>query len=254
MKRKIYSELLKWKSKGGKTALLIEGARRIGKSYIALEFARNEYDSYILIDFSKTTAKVKNLFKNYLEDLDTFFELLQLYYATRLTTRKSLVIFDEIQAFPPARAAVKHLVADGRFDYIETGSLVSIRNNVRNIVIPSEEESITMHPMDFEEFLWAMGDEVMMPLIRKHFEAMKPMNEAHRTTMDMLRRYMIVGGMPQVVGRYVETRDFNAVDEEKRLIIKEIAKMRDCESAFLWLSEFGYTTKSLEKCANKFSI
>lgn len=280
MKRKIYSELLKWKSKGGKTALLIEGARRIGKSYIALEFARNEYESYILIDFSKTTAKVKNLFKNYLEDLDTFFELLQLYYATRLTTRKSLVIFDEIQAFPTARAAVKHLVADGRFDYIETGSLVSIRNNVRNIVIPSEEESITMHPMDFEEFLWAMGDEVMMPLIRKHFEAMKPMNEAHRTTMEMLRRYMIVGGMPQVVGRYVETRDFNAVDEEKRLIIKiyrddigkyagkmkakvtaifddipaqlknnervfrlsaikEKAKMRDYESAFLWLSEAG---------------
>ena len=181
MKRKIYDDLVKWKNeKDGTTALLIEGARRIGKSYIAEEFARNEYDSYILIDFSKAPSMVKGWFDEYLEDIGTLLQNIQLHYKKQLTQRKSLIIFDEVQKCPRAREAIKTLVADHRFDYLETGSLISIKKNVDNIVIPSEEDGIEMYPMDFEEFLWAMGNEMLMPYIKKQFDSMKPMGEFHR--------------------------------------------------------------------------
>ena len=176
MKRKIYSQLVEWKqTEKGKSALLIEGARRIGKSYIVEEFARNEYDSYILIDFNHTDAEVIALFENYSTRLDMLFQMLSLHYNVQLKKRKSLIIFDEVQQYPPARALIKYLVADGRYDYIETGSLISIHKNVKDIVIPSEEQRLPMYPMDFEEFLWAMGNETLMPFLQKQYAAGKPM-------------------------------------------------------------------------------
>ena len=213
--------MLQWKqTKDGSTALLIEGARRIGKSYIAVEFARNEYDSYILIDFSKAPARVKNWFDEYLEDVDILLQNIQLHYKTRLTPRKSLIIFDEVQKCPRAREAIKALVEDHRFDYIETGSLISIRKNVMDIVIPSEEDSIEMYPMDFEEFLWAMGNDMMAEYINRQFEAKKPMGDFHREAMRLFRQYLIVGGMPQAVDEYVKSKDFDRVDAVKRQILR----------------------------------
>ena len=221
MRRKIYNSLLKWKQeKNGTTALLIEGARRIGKSYIAEAFARNEYESYILIDFSKAPPRVKNWFDEYLEDIDTLLQNIQLHYKKRLKPRKSLIIFDEVQKCPRAREAVKALVADHRFDYLETGSLISIKKNVDNILIPSEEEGLDMYPMDFEEFLWAMGNEVLMPYIRSRFEKRQPMGEFHREALHYFRQYLIVGGMPQAVAEYAQTRDFTKVDSIKRQILR----------------------------------
>ena len=221
MKRKIYDSLLKWKlEKDGTTALLIEGARRIGKSYIAEEFARNEYDSYILIDFSKAPSRVKGWFDEYLEDVDTLLQNIQLHYKKQLTPRRSLIIFDEVQKCPRAREAVKALVADHRFDYIETGSLISIKKNVENIVIPSEEDGIDMYPMDFEEFLWAMGNEVLMPYIKSRFEKRRPMGDFHREALHYFRQYLIVGGMPQAVAEYAASRDFTRVDAVKRQILR----------------------------------
>ena len=172
MKRKIYDKLLKWKQEQqGETALLIDGARRVGKSYIVKEFARREYKSHILIDFNKANKEVKELFENYLDNLDMFFMHLSSYTSTQLHERESVIVFDEVQQYPKARAAIKYLVEDGRYDYIETGSLISIKKNVEGIVIPSEEEHLKMYPMDFEEFLWAMGEEMLMPFIRSAFEA-----------------------------------------------------------------------------------
>ncbi len=221
MKRKIYDSLLKWKlEKDGMTALMIEGARRVGKSYIAEEFAKNEYDSYILIDFSKAPARVREWFDEYLEDVDTLLQNIQLHYKKQLTPRRSLIIFDEVQKCPRAREAIKTLVADHRFDYIETGSLISIKKNVKNIVIPSEEDGVEMYPMDFEEFLWAMGNEVMMPYIRDKFAKQQTMGEFHREALHYFRQYMIVGGMPQAVAEYVESRDFTRVDAVKRQILR----------------------------------
>ena len=279
MKRKIYSQLLDWKNnRKGEVALLIEGARRIGKSYIVEEFAKNEYSSYILIDFNKASTKVKRWFVDYMEDLDTFFELLEQHYHVKLVPHQSVIIFDEVQLYPRARAAIKYLVADGRYDYLETGSLFSIKSNVKNIVIPSEERAIEMHPMDFEEFLWAMDNETLMPFLEKQFAAGKPMKELHREAMDLFRRYLIVGGMPQAVEKYVQTRDLEQVDAIKRDILaiyrndirkyagrlamkvesifdeipaqlqrnerkfrladlKKDARMRDYETAFMWLSD-----------------
>ena len=227
MKRKIYQQLLDWKhDRRGEVALLIEGARRIGKSYIVEEFAKNEYDSYLLIDFSRVNPKVIEFFDLYLDDLDMLFTSLELYGKKKLIPRKnptdeasSLIIFDEIQFCPRARSAIKHLVADHRFDYIETGSLISIKKNVKDIMLPSEEHAIEMYPMDFEEFLWAMGDEMMMPFIKMQFEKRKPMEAFHRKALDYFRQYMIVGGMPQAVQTYVDTRDFDKVDERKRDIL-----------------------------------
>lgn len=227
MRRKIYNKLLEWKKDHkGDTALLIEGARRIGKSYIVEEFARKEYTSYILVDFSKVNPQVMEFFNLYLDDLDMLFMNLELYFRQKLTPRqtkdeeaRSLVIFDEVQFCPRARAAIKHLVADRRYDYIETGSLISIKKNVKDIMLPSEEHAIEMFPMDFEEFLWAMGDEMLMPYIRMRFDKRLPMEAFHRRAMDYFRQYLIVGGMPQAVAKYVETRDFEKVDEVKRDIL-----------------------------------
>ena len=212
---------MEWKKiSNGSSAMLIEGARRIGKSYIAEKFARQEYESYILIDFSKAPKQVKGWFDIYLEDLDTLFMNIQLHYKKKLYPRKSIIIFDEVQDCPRARAAIKHLVKDGRFDYLETGSLISIKKNVKNILIPSEEDSIEMHPMDFEEFLWAMGDEMLMSYIQTQFEKKHPMGDFHRRAINLFRQYMIVGGMPQAVLSYIETHDFEKVDYVKRQILK----------------------------------
>lgn len=221
MKRKIYDEMLKWKKGGaGKTALLIDGARRVGKSYIAEEFARTEYKTYILVDFNRAGDDIKELFKNYLNDLDTFFMYLSGYYNVKLYEHESLIIFDEVQLFPKARAAIKYLVADGRFDYMETGSLMSIKKNVQDIVIPSEERHIKMYPMDFEEFLWVMENDTLMDIVRRCFSEKKPMGQTmHRKTMDYFRQYLIVGGMPQAVEEYAQSRDFDRVDRVKRDIL-----------------------------------
>ena len=207
MKRKIYNELLKWKEKEShRTALLIDGARRVGKSYIAEKFGSNEYKSYILIDFFQAGNEVKDLFENYLNDLDTFFKYLSAIYETKLYNHNSLIIFDEIQFYPRARAAIKYLVKDGRYSYLETGSLVSIKENVKDILIPSEERHIKMYPMDFEEFLWATGNESLMEIIRENFDNKKPMGQVlHRKAMNCFRQYLIIGGMPQAVSEYVQT-------------------------------------------------
>ncbi len=221
MKRKIYDKLLDWKEKSnGSTAVLIDGARRVGKSYIAEEFARDQYKSYILIDFNRAGKDIRDLFMNHLENLDAFFLYLSAYYNKKLYKRKSVIIFDEVQMFPRARAAIKYLVADGRYDYIETGSLMSIRKNVKDIVIPSEERHISMYPMDFEEFLWALGDDTLMPVIKQCFDNKRPVGQLlHCKAMDYFRQYMIVGGMPQAVAKYLETHDFEAVDSVKRDIL-----------------------------------
>lgn len=222
MKRKVYDKLLDWKEKSnGSTAVLIDGARRVGKSYIAEEFARDQYKSYIMIDFNRAGKDIRELFMNHLENLDTFFMYLSAYYNKKLYDRESVIIFDEVQMFPRARAAIKYLVADGRYDYIETGSLMSIRKNVKDIVIPSEERHISMYPMDFEEFLWALGDDTLVPVIKQCFDNKRPVGQMlHRKAMDYFRQYMIVGGMPQAVTKYVESHDFEAVDSVKRDILR----------------------------------
>ena len=221
MRRKLYDTLLKWrKNSAGRSAVLIDGARRVGKSYIVREFGENEYKTFVLIDFSRAAQAIKDFFLNDLEDLDQFFLKISEYYGIRLYPRETLFIFDEVQAFPRAREAIKALVEDGRFDYIETGSLISINRNVRDIVIPSEEDRVKMHPMDFEEFLWAKGDSVRMDFVREHFKEMKPCGESfHRKMMDAFREYMVVGGMPQAVETFIRTGDIGAVDAVKRRIL-----------------------------------
>ena len=222
MKRKIYYKIMDWKEKSnGKTALLIDGARRVGKSYIVEEFAKNNYESYILVDFNKVPDDIKNLFDNYLDNLDDLFLYLSNYYGVKLIERKSVIIFDEVQLYPKARSAIKYLVADGRYDYIETGSLVSIKENVRDILIPSEEQHIELYPLDFEEFLWALGNETLMEFIKKCFKEKNPMGDSmHRKAMDYFRKYMIIGGMPQAVLEYINTNDFSKVDQVKRNILE----------------------------------
>lgn len=212
--------MLEWKHEAnGKRALLIQGARRIGKSTIVEEFAKKEYSSYLLIDFNKASASVKSLF-NDLMDIDFLFLQLQTIYNVSLENRKSLIVFDEVQKCPMARQAIKYLVQDGRYDYIETGSLISIRQNTKDITIPSEEERIDMHPMDFEEFLWATGDTASAPLIRSFYEKRLPLAAAHRSKEKDIRLYMLVGGMPQAVNEYLDTNDLSKVDAIKRNIIQ----------------------------------
>lgn len=219
-KRKIYDKLLEWKQESqGQTALLIEGARRIGKSTVAESFAREEYESYILIDFSTASSSVRELFED-ISDLDYIFLQLQLQYRTDLHERRSLIIFDEVQLCPMARQAIKSLVRDHRYDYIETGSLISIRRNVKDILIPSEERKLNMYPMDYEEFLWAVGDTVTGKLLRGAFETGRPLGEQmNRRLMRQFRLYMLVGGMPQAVSEYIETNNFRRVDQVKRDIL-----------------------------------
>ena len=222
MKRKIYNKLLEWKQESnGEYALLIDGTRRVGKSYIVRQFAEKEYRSCVILDFNLVSKSIKDLFENDLDNLDRFFMYLSNYTGKTLYTRDTLIVFDEVQQYPKARAAIKYLVKDGRYDYIETGSLISIKKNVEGIVIPSEEEHIKMFPMDFEEFLWAMGEEMLMPFIKDCFERKKPLGQLmHRRAMDYFRLYMIVGGMPQAVEKYVETKDFAKVDKLKRRILE----------------------------------
>ena len=222
LERKAYQQLLEWKRQSqGKTALMLEGARRVGKSTLVAEFGRREYSSCLFIDFFQASEEVRQYFRDYRTDLDTLFLYLSTYYGVELHKRDTLVVFDEVQMFPEARGLIKYLVADGRYDYIETGSLLSIRQNIQDIIIPSEEESLDLNPMDFEEFLWAMGQKQLADLIRKQFTALRPLPDGlHRRAMGLFREYMLVGGMPEPVNTYVEQRQFAPVDASKRRIIE----------------------------------
>lgn len=222
MKRKIYNRLKEWKERySQREALLIDGARRVGKSWIAEEFGRNEYRSYIMINFGKMTAEMREIFDHYLVTPDEFFMRLELLTGIKLYDHESLIIFDEVQLYPKAREAIKWLVADGRYSFIETGSLVSIRKNTEGIIIPSEEAHIDMWPMDFEEFMWAIGEEMLMEYIKKQYEAKESLGQAlHRKALDRLRLYMITGGMPQAVEEYISTKDLDDVDHIKRGILE----------------------------------
>ena len=255
-KRKIYDKFLEWKKNSdGKTALLVEGARRIGKSTIVEEFAKNEYESYILIDFTKASKEVLNLFDD-ISDLNYIFLRLQLIYHKELHERKSLIIFDEVQFCPKARQAIKHLVADHRYDYMETDSLISIRKNVKDILIPSEERQVQMYPMDFEEFKWALGDTVTIKLLRESFEKYQPLgDDLNRRMMRDFRLYMLVGGMPKAVSTYIETNNMRLVDEEKRDIL------RLYESDFMKIDSTGKAAmlfksipSQLEKNASRYQV
>lgn len=219
-KRKIYDEILEWKEKrSDKYALLIKGARRVGKSTIVEEFAKKEFKSYILIDFAHTSKSIIELFDD-TYDLDFFFLQLQQLTGIKLYEKESVIIFDEVQLLPKARQAIKYLVADGRYKYIETGSLLSIKKNTKDILIPSEEHKISMYPMDFEEFLWAIGDEVTADTIKILLQKKKSAgNVLHRNLMLIFRLYMLVGGMPQAIETYIEQNNLQAVDETKREII-----------------------------------
>lgn len=219
--RKIYDKLLQWKQESdGHTALLIEGARRIGKSTVAEAFGKNEYKSYILIDFATASKAVKSLFED-ISDLNYLFLQLQLQYRVDLYERNSLIIFDEVQLCPLARQAIKALVKDRRYDYLETGSLISIQKNVQNILIPSEERKLEMYPMDYEEFSWAIGDNTTIPLLKTVFDAEKGIGEqTNRKLLRNFRLYMLVGGMPQAVNEYIQTNNFRKVDMVKRDILK----------------------------------
>ena len=219
-KRKIYSQMLQWKRENeGKTALLVEGARRVGKSTVVEAFAKNEYESYLIIDFNKASQAIKDLFGD-LMDLNHLFLYLQTTYHVTLKERKSVIVFDEVQQCPLARQAIKYLVEDGRYDYIETGSLISIKKHTENITIPSEEDRLQMYPMDYEEFRWALGDESTVPLLRQFWEQRHALGPAHREAARNLRLYMLVGGMPQAVSAYLDTNNLSKVDVVKRRIIK----------------------------------
>lgn len=267
-KRKMYNKLLAWKQQAaGTKALLIEGARRIGKSTLVEEFAKNEYRSYLLMDFNKVSDSVTSAFNNYMNDLDTFFLILSSEYGVKLYPKESIIIFDEIQQFPKARQAIKYLVADGRFDYIETGSLISIKENVQDITIPSEERTQLMYPMDFEEFAWAMNEEPLITYIRQCFDKKKPLEQGlHAKAMLLFRQYMIVGGMPKSLSAYLENnRSFEMADVEKRDILtlyrNDIMKIRsgyrsnvlsifDQIPAFLSRSERRVVMNRIEKGAS----
>ena len=223
LKRKAYQKLLDWKNEcNGARALMVEGARRIGKSTLCEEFAKNEYESYILIDFAKKDKEVEAYFNNYLNDLDTLFMLIQAHYKVNLIERKSIIIFDEVQMFPQARAAIKYLVADGRYDYLETGSLISIRENIKDIVIPSEERHINMYPLDFEEFALACGEELLIKYIKTCFDKKEPLERGmHDKAMLLFQQYMLVGGMPMPVVSFIENKkNFTLADKEKRDILR----------------------------------
>ena len=222
LKRKIYNLLVDWKNNSnGASALMIDGARRVGKSYIAESFAKNEYKSYILIDFGKAPQMILDLFINDSYNLDLFFAKLSAFYSTTLFIRNSLIIFDEVRQFPRARQLIKYLVADGRYDYLETGSLIRLKKNVQDIIIPSEEDHIEMFPLDFEEFLWAMGDDATYPLIRQCFEQKIPLGAAvHHKIMNDFRQYILVGGMPQSILAFLDGKNFEASDIAKRRILK----------------------------------
>lgn len=232
MKRKIYEKLVEWKNTSkGSTAMMIEGARRVGKSYIAEEFAKNEYSSYILIDFNKEDNEFRKRFNSLRSDLDSLFLFLQEYYNTQLFKRESIIIFDEVQKYPAVRELIKYLVQDGRYDYLETGSLITIMSKAKKITIPSEEESVQLYPMDFEEFLWALGDTMLFDAAKRAYTNSLPVgNPLHRKLVERFRQYMVVGGMPQAVEAFVSENNHFTVEKAKRLIIKlyreDISKAR----------------------------
>lgn len=259
MKRKIYARLLEWKEKdNGSCALLLDGARRVGKSYIAEQFGKNEYKSYLLIDFAHLPHEVRNIFENDIDDLDLFFNKISAYYRRGLYRRESLIIFDEVQRYPQARELIKYLVADGRYDYLEAGSLISLRMNVENIVIPSEEEHIEMFPMDFEEFLWAMGDETTVPFLKDCFENLRPLGQAmHRRVLNDFRQYILVGGMPQAVEAYRKSKNFEDADRIKKRILtlyrEDITKFAKGYEAKV-LSIFDEMPSQLAKTEKKYKL
>lgn len=254
--RKIYKKMLEWKKESdGRTALLIKGARRVGKSTIAEEFAKKEYESYILIDFSIAPKEIHDLFKD-ISDMNYLFLRLQLIYHVDLIERKSVIIFDEVQREPLARQAIKHLVKDHRYDYIETGSLLSIRKNVENIVIPSEETRIEMTPMDYEEFRWALGDKTTVPQLKNAFDAKISLgDDVNRRIMRDFRLYMLVGGMPQAVNEYLNTNNFSKVDRVKRsileLYVEDFRKVDQTGKASLM---FSAIPSELAKNASRFQV
>ena len=259
LKRKLYCKLKDWKVKSnGKTALLIKGARRVGKSYLVEAFGNSEYKSMIIIDFANVHESVIQTFESDKQDLDLFFSKLSLFYQTILYERESLIVFDEVQQYPRARQFIKYLVADGRYDYIETGSLLSINKNIKDIVIPSEEEHVEMYPMDFEEFLWAIGDEVTIPFLEKCYKERKPVGQAmHSTIMNRFRQYLLVGGMPQVVEEYQRSKNFAEVDRIKRNILnlyrEDIAKFAD-ENAGKVKAVFDAIPSQLSKTEKKYIL
>lgn len=259
LKRKIYDKLLNWKHQSnGSTALLIDGARRVGKSYIVKKFAENEYKSYIIIDFGIASLDILNLFIYDSSNLDLFFAKLSSYYSTPLYKRESIIIFDEVQQFPRARQLIKYLVSDGRYDYIETGSLIRLKKNVEDIIIPSEEEHLEMFPFDFEEFLWALGDTTTVPLIKTCYENKVPVGEVlHRKIMNDFRQYVLVGGMPQSINAYLMNKNFEDSDIIKRRILQ---LYRDDVSKFAKgyehkvFSIFDNIPSQLSKKEKKFNI
>ena len=259
MKRKIYKQLLEWKKKdNGSCALLLDGARRVGKSYIAEQFGKNEYKSYLLIDFAHLQREVREVFENDINDFDMFFNKLSAYYRIILHRRNSLIIFDGVQRFPAARELIKYLVADGRYDYLETGSLISLRMNIEDIVIPSEEEHLEMFPMDFEEFLWAMGDETTVPFLRDCFEKCRPLGQAlHKRVLNDFRQYILVGGMPQAVEAYLRNKSFEDSDRIKRRILtlyrEDITKFAKGYEAKV-LSIFDELPSQLSKLEKKYKL
>lgn len=259
LKRKIYDELLEWKKNSqGSSAIFIEGARRVGKSYVVEEFAKQEYKSHIIIDFAKAGKSVRDIFLEDSEDLDTFFQKLSLHYQTRLYERNSLIVFDEVQQFPFARQLIKYLVADHRYDYIETGSLIRLKKNVQDIVIPSEEEHIFMYPLDFEEFLWALGDTSSFPIVESFYLKKKPLGQAaHRKMMNLFKQYILVGGMPQSVVAYLKNKDFADSDRAKRNIISlyrnDVAKFAEGYEDKVY-DVFDHIPSQLSKKNKKFKI
>lgn len=256
-KRKAYDKLLKWKQESnGKTALLIEGARRIGKSTLVEQFAKNEYESYILIDFANVNPEINNLIENHISNLNYFFMRLQFITGVTLIEHKSVIVFDEVQKQPLARQAIKYLVKDGRYHYIETGSLISIRQNVKDIVIPSEESRIQMYPMDYEEFRWASGDNASVTLLRQAYENKEPLGDVtHRHLMRDFRLYMLIGGMPQAVSTYIETNNLQKVDEMKRHILQLYADdMHKIDSSGKLRSVLWAIPSELYKNANRFQM
>lgn len=256
LKRKIYDKLLEWKTKSnGKSALLIEGARRVGKSTIVENFAKNEYRSYILIDFNNVSKDIKDLFVNERNDLDYIFQQLKIDSKKELYERESVIIFDEVQKCPEARSLIKYLVADGRYDYLETGSLISIKENIENIVIPSEEDSINMYPLDFEEFCWALGDNITIPYIKEHYESKTPLGQSHSKIMKTFRIYTLVGGMPQAVTEYIKTKDFGSVDEAKKRVLKIYEEdMRKSKQPLKTLAMYNIIPSELSKHSKILSI
>ncbi len=257
LKRKIYDDLLLWKKEQGKTALLIEGARRVGKTTVAEEFGKNKYKSFILIDFSIASNELKSIFIKYASSLDDFFFFLSALTNTTLYKRDTLIVFDEVQLFPKARQLIKYLVKDNRYDYIETGSLLSIKQNVKDILIPSEERTLIMHPLDFEEFCMAVGQNHIIPIIKEHFDAQKPMGPLHAGIMKIFRQYLLVGGMPQAVLEFIHTNDYTKVDKIKRDILKlyrnDIAKYaKGYESKVLQI--FDEIPAQLSKHEKKFKL